>query len=427
MRILLTNTSLVERGGTELYIRDLALALLRRGHQPLVYSPRLGAVAAEIRAATVPVVDRLEALGAPPDLIHGQHHLETMTALLHFPQVPAVFFSHGWQPWQEAPPRFPRIRHYVAVSEAIRDCLVYEYAIPPTQVTRIPNFVDLEKFHLRSELVTSPRRALAFSNALDTEYLAAVKVACDRHHLILDTAGTSTENVTVAPETLLLNYDLVFAQGRSALEALATGAAVIVAGPAGVAALATSENLELFRRLNFGLRALRQPCTADVLSAEISRYDATDVAKVSQKLRATAGLDQAVTQIMAVYEQVLENWSPSCVDLVAEQQATAAYLHWVSSKNLVALFNHTHNVENLYQAGLQQIQTQATIIADQQAEGAAMQQKLQIVIQESQRTQEEIQAMRQTRGWRLLSRWWQVKRLLRGQSATSDDTTPAAK
>src|SRR4051794_1084694 len=124
MKILLTNTYLVERAGTELYIRDVACGLLRLGHKPIVYSPRLGAVAEEIRAATVPVVDNLDALGEPPDLIHGQHPLEAMTALLRFPDVPAIFFSHGWQPWQEAPPLFPRILHYVAVDHTVRDRLI---------------------------------------------------------------------------------------------------------------------------------------------------------------------------------------------------------------------------------------------------------------------------------------------------------------
>ena len=108
LRILVTNTWLDARAGSELYVRDLATALLARGHTPIVYSPVLGEVAREIRAATIPVVDDLGALGAPPDVIHGHHLLETMTALLRFPGVPAVSVCHGWLPWQEAPPWFPR-------------------------------------------------------------------------------------------------------------------------------------------------------------------------------------------------------------------------------------------------------------------------------------------------------------------------------
>lgn len=42
MRVLITNNTLAGRAGSELYVRDLALALLRRGHTPLAYSTNLG-------------------------------------------------------------------------------------------------------------------------------------------------------------------------------------------------------------------------------------------------------------------------------------------------------------------------------------------------------------------------------------------------
>ena len=130
LRILITNNTLADRAGTELYVRDVALALLNRGYSPIAYSSLLGEVAQELRAATVPVIDRLDALAMPPDLIHGHHHLETMTALLHFPNVPAISFCHGWLPWEEMPPKFPRILRYVAVDETCRDRLILEHAVP---------------------------------------------------------------------------------------------------------------------------------------------------------------------------------------------------------------------------------------------------------------------------------------------------------
>ena len=61
LRVLVTNRVLANRTGTELYVRDLALGLLRRGHHPVAYSPLLGKVAEELRAASVPVVDDLAA------------------------------------------------------------------------------------------------------------------------------------------------------------------------------------------------------------------------------------------------------------------------------------------------------------------------------------------------------------------------------
>ena len=129
MRVLITNNTLDWRAGSELYVRDVAVGLLRRGHQPVAFSTRLGAVAEDLRAATVPVVDDPARLAEPPDLIHGHHHLETTVAMLHFPGVPVVSFCHGWLPWEECPPVSPRIRRYVAVDEVCRERLVAEHAV----------------------------------------------------------------------------------------------------------------------------------------------------------------------------------------------------------------------------------------------------------------------------------------------------------
>ena len=48
MRILLTNTALAYRTGSELYVVELALALRARGHDPVVYSAVLGELAGEL-------------------------------------------------------------------------------------------------------------------------------------------------------------------------------------------------------------------------------------------------------------------------------------------------------------------------------------------------------------------------------------------
>jgi hypothetical protein len=92
LRVLITSHALAGRTGTEMYVRDVAKGLLLRGHTPIVYSPRLGPLARELSLDTVAVVDDLNQLAEPPDVIHGQHTLESAIALLHFPQTPAMTF-----------------------------------------------------------------------------------------------------------------------------------------------------------------------------------------------------------------------------------------------------------------------------------------------------------------------------------------------
>ena len=81
----ITNAFIKDWSGSELYIRDLAIELIKRGYKPIVYSPRLGKLAEAFQSKSIPVVSDLNSIRVMPDIIHGQHHLETMTALSRFP------------------------------------------------------------------------------------------------------------------------------------------------------------------------------------------------------------------------------------------------------------------------------------------------------------------------------------------------------
>ncbi len=328
MRVLLTNNSLAERAGSELYVRDVATALLHRGHRPVAFSTRLGAVAEDLRRATVPVVSDLANLAEPPDIIHGQHHLETMMALLHFPGVPAAYFCHGFLPWEEAPPLFPRVLRYVAVDDTCRDRLVSEWGIPPARVDVILNFVDLSRFRPRGRLPVEPRRALVFGNtAAEATQLPVIREACRGRGIAVDVVGEASGHVLDRPEETLPSYDLVFARGRAALEAMAVGAAVVACDCVyGLAGLVTSENFEALRRLNFGVRSLHRSIEIEAVASEIARYDAEDAARVSERVRSQAGREQAVDRIEQVYEHVLGAAMPPAED---ELRAAARYLRWL--------------------------------------------------------------------------------------------------
>jgi hypothetical protein len=333
LRILITNNTLADRAGTELYVRDLSLRLQERGHTPMVYSTNLGAVAAELRKATVPVLDDLSDLPFRPDIIHGQHHLDTMTALLSLPGVPAIYFCHGWLPWEELPPVFPRIFRYVAVDRTCLDRVLYEARIPAEKTLVLPNFVDLKRFQPRGPLPPKPRRALIFSNrAKQNNYAKSIRQACARFHIEVDVIGHSAGNPTHEPEKLLPQYDLVFAKGRAAMEAMAVGNAVVVCDSAGCGPLVSTRNFDRLRSLNFGIRTMRLPVTVENLAEQIGCYDAKEAAQVSQLIRTQADLERTTDQLLDLYEEVMEEFKqmPS-PDPIAELQAAGAYLQSFSA------------------------------------------------------------------------------------------------
>ncbi|HEY6120944.1 MAG TPA: glycosyltransferase [Pyrinomonadaceae bacterium] len=328
LRVLITNFDLSSRGGTQLYVRDLALSLLAQGHQPFVYSPLHGSVAHELRAATIPVTDNLDTIQKSPDIIHGNQHVETMTALLYYPRVPAVYFCHSWKNWLEAPPIFPRILRYVAVDDTCYDRLTVEHGIPEAKARVILHGVDVERFKARNGLPASPRRALVFSNyANEQTYLKVIRQACHRSSIELDVIGEAAGNICEHPESELGNYDIVFAKARCALEALAVGTAVILCDAGGAGQMVTMRELDQLRRFNFGIRTLQSPLSVGLIEREIARYDPQDALQVSKTIRATAGHAIAIARVLELYEEVLaEHRRDGKPDLEWEGQAAARYL-----------------------------------------------------------------------------------------------------
>jgi len=93
----------------------------------------------------------------------------------------------------------------------------------------------------------------------------------------------------------------------------------------------TSAELDRLRPLNFGIRTLRHPVTADHLASQIELYDPADAAEVSRRLRAVAGIEEAVDRMTALYEEVLaEHRRKGNPPAAEESRAAAAYLRWLS-------------------------------------------------------------------------------------------------
>jgi len=334
LRVLLTNRILAHRTGTELYVREVAVGLSERGHLPVVYSPRLGRLAAELREQTIPVVDDPAKIGETPDIIHGHHGLETLTALLAFPGVPAVSVCHSWVGWADEPVVFPRIHRYLAVDDTCRHRLVAEHGVAPDRVDVVLNAVDLHRFRPRPPLPPRPARALIFGNyaAEAAAHVQAIRAACAEAGVSVDVAGYKSNAILERPEDTLGSYDLVFAKARAALEAAAVGCAVVLCDVAGAGPLVSTANLATVRRLNFGRRALRHEPTVELMQREIERYDAADALAVSRELRASVGLDLLLDQLIAIYSDVIAEAHTRQPDLALDARAAAAYLRRLSPR-----------------------------------------------------------------------------------------------
>jgi hypothetical protein len=320
MRILLASFVLNDHTGAELYLRDLARAFRRKGHEVVLYAVAPGTLAEEMADEGFQILRSLRG-AAPPDIIHAQHQPALLEALRCFPATRAVYVIHdAISPFDE-PFGFHRVLRHIAVDKR---CMGRIEASGEHRRELFLNFADMDRFVSRPALPDTPRRALVFSNYWKSESeIAALRAACDSLGIALDLVGRGVGGQSRSPEHLLRNYDIVFAKGRAAIESMAVGSAVILCDFIGLGGLVTSARFDHLRAWNFGVSVLTQDITAAAISAELALYDAADAARVSRRIRAEAGLDQAADRLLDLYADL----SGEVVDRDTREQRACLALH----------------------------------------------------------------------------------------------------
>jgi glycosyltransferase involved in cell wall biosynthesis len=300
--VLITNLFVANYSGSETVVELLADALSRAGHAPMIFAPTLGPQATRMQARGHSVVDRLGLLAERPDVLHLQHITPALMAMAAFPDVPAVFTCHSATIEVEAPRPHPQIRRFVAVDDLCRTRCA-KCGIDVDRLSVILNAVDLTRFAARPPLPPRPKTALMLTKTWEQQ--ALVRAACRRAGLTLDELGPATRKTSDRIEEVLPRYDIVFATARMALEAAAVGCAVVVADGRGFAGMLRAENLNAWRRLNFGAGLLTAPVTSAALDAAIAAYDAADAAQVSARLRLEASADDYAAAYLDLYRQAI--------------------------------------------------------------------------------------------------------------------------
>ncbi len=307
MKLLITQRDLIALGGSELFTIEMAQALRARGYEVRVYAPGGGDGMLRLHSYGIHVHQRMDDLPWTPDLIHGQHHLQTMTAISRFPDVGAVYHMHGGIPWVEQPARHGNIRRHIVTCEAVAQGMDTYYGIPLSRVAVVPNYVDLGRFQRVRKPRPRPERALLFGNhRYPGDQLRILQDSCSKSGIILDSAGAHLGESTRCPESLLAEYDLVFAIGRCAIEALASGCAVIPVSPGQAGRLVTTENLTKMMQTNFSPR-LYSPdgaLTGDWLRAQIDAYHPDETAAVTALVRRDCSMDQAMDALESIHREV---------------------------------------------------------------------------------------------------------------------------
>jgi glycosyltransferase involved in cell wall biosynthesis len=324
--VLLTNIVLAHRSGTEVVTEQLADGLRRRGHEVMIFTQMIGPLGAAMRARGHVVVDRPGDLPRRPDIIHAHHTAPAMAALAAWPGVPAVFVCHGAASPFDALPPHPGIRRILAVDELCRARLVAEGA-PADAVGLLPNAVDLARIPPRPRpLPARPERAVVLTK--HATHLAAVRAACAAAGVHLEEYGHGPGRMVERPEELFAEADLVFATARTALEAAAAGAGVVVCDGRGCAGFLTGARAEAWLPWNLGAGILTRPAEAGAIGEAIAEWSAAEAEAAAALVRRERNLEGLLGRIEAIHAEILGEGHRG--DPAAEAAAVGAFIAaWV--------------------------------------------------------------------------------------------------
>ena len=287
---------------------ELAIELHNRGHHVEIFTLSMGDLAKSLIEYGIHVSINLKELKKKPDCIHAHHNIVTLKAAHFFKKTPIVYFIHDRTHFLDYPFRHANILQYVAVDYNCKE-RYQENGFKNDDIEIIYNWANLSRFIQRKTISAIPRKALAFSNYMSqTNIFPSIKEACLSQGIEIDLIGSGNGNATTTPENILGQYDIIFGKAKAAIEAMATGAAVIICDFRGLAEIVTPENMLHYRKYNFGMKLMTNKIQTDLIVREIKKYDAENILKVSNFIRKEADFLSIVSQLENTYSRIIREY-----------------------------------------------------------------------------------------------------------------------
>jgi hypothetical protein len=259
-RILLTNNHLVQPGGSETWTLTVARELVRRGHEVVVYARKIGPFARELPCPVVRKVVGDFDLG----LVNHSTCFESARPACRT----VIVTCHGTVPLMEQP--LPGADGYVAVSEEVKAHLSER----GFDATVIRNPIDCSLFSSWRRPGKRLRRILSLCQGPQANHL--LKEVCVREGWELRTIDDGHRALGV--EKMMRKADVVVGLGRSAMEGMASGRAVLVLDartytPFAMDGLVTPENVRPALECNLSGRRFHLAATEESVAEALAGYD----------------------------------------------------------------------------------------------------------------------------------------------------------
>ena len=318
MRILCTNQALDGRGGSESYLETVIDELLKLGHEIHAWSFRLGPVAERLSNLGCLVHSELSDVGTV-DIIHAQHASTAMAARAHFPDVPLVFASHSYALDIEDPPAASAPAALLAFNDNVMARLRASRLGEHVPLYRLRQPVPIDPVEPNRILIRDPlRRALLVAPQV-TARRALLEEACRR-------IGTQLhlyepDDPLDDPTTAMMNADVVFCAGRTALEAMALGRAAFIFAETGSAGFVTADTYPTLEAHGFTPSAA-EPATVESVVAELGCYE-PGIGAMGRELVGRHHMARThVIELIDIYRSVMQGPPPPVDSDAAAELAT---------------------------------------------------------------------------------------------------------
>jgi hypothetical protein len=311
VKILIGTRGLVAHGGSQSYVETAVAELRQLGHRVVVYSPNLGHVAGRLRSTGVEVVGSLDDVGAV-DVAHVQHASTAFSVRARFPRLPMVYVCHSSVLDIEDPPALAAPQIVVVLSNLVARRLAASAVAGSTEIVRLRQPVALA---FREDgmvpIRDSPRRAV-YAGRRSPAFETFLGSVCSQLGVELEWIGGTSDSVDDLTPAFMRS-DIVFAVGRTLLEAMALGRAGFVLDERGSGGFVTQES---YQGIEDGAFAAfdPKPMTERSLVDDLRGYDVS-IGRIGYELvRTHHSARSHARDLVETYSAAIEADPPADVD-----------------------------------------------------------------------------------------------------------------
>lgn len=270
MDVLISTHELSWIGGTQTYILTVAEHLQQLGHEVTVHAPELGDAAELARERGLRVVSEDE-LPERVDVVYAQDGITPYSLGERYPQTPIVCALWSKEnPFWVAPQLPGMVAAVMAPNERARR-RAETFANPP-EIVRLQQPVDLYRFSPRGPLRREHPRVLLLGNYVTGARRDLVFRACAEVGYECRQVGYKSDTVSLAPEQVLNDADIVLGKARVIVEAMACGRAAYVYDQNGGDGWVTPERYPAMEADNFSGRAFPELVDLERLKRDLLEY-----------------------------------------------------------------------------------------------------------------------------------------------------------